>query len=125
VIWVILKIIFHFRPQSNIISQWHCRHYLGSVRVTADSTTVCKLCTKTPRCHCHRSPVVGSINDIADKRYAVSMTPLTKYDTNDQWASKFDMLWLFLKEISILKNHTGPIVLHYIYIQYSYEKEGG
>jgi hypothetical protein len=47
------------------------------------------------------------------------MTPLTsgqltKYDTADQWASKFDMRWLLLKGISIKNNtYSRQIVLLY------------
>jgi hypothetical protein len=43
------------------------------------------------------------------------MTPLTKLDTADQWASKFDMRWLILKGMSIKKIIHRQIVLHYIY----------
>jgi hypothetical protein len=46
---------------------------------------------------------MGSVNDTTDHWWAVAMTPLTKYDTADQWASKFEMCWLLLKGISIKK----------------------
>jgi hypothetical protein len=51
------------------------------------------------------------IHDTADQWLMVSMTPLTKYDTADQWASKFDRLWLLLKGISVKKSDIGK--LHY------------
>jgi hypothetical protein len=38
---------------------------------------------------------------------AVSMKPWTKYDTADQWASMFDLLWLLLKGISKIKSYIG------------------
>jgi hypothetical protein len=44
--------------------------------------------------------VVGGGNDTADKWWAVSMTPLTKYGTADQGYPKFNVLWLLLKWIS-------------------------
>jgi hypothetical protein len=47
--------------------------------------------------------VVGSVHDTGDQWWAVSMTLLTKYDTANQGASKFDVLWLLLKGISIKK----------------------
>jgi hypothetical protein len=59
--------------------------------------------------------VVGGVNDTADQWWAVSVTPLTKYDTTGQWASKLDMLWLLLRGIPIKKSIHRQTVLHYIY----------
>jgi hypothetical protein len=64
--------------------------------------------------------VVGGVNGTTDRWWAVSMTPLTsrgrcpftlptKYDTAGQLASKFDMLWLILKGISIKNSHIGKL----------------
>jgi hypothetical protein len=46
---------------------------------------------------------VGGVNDTADQWLAVSLTPLTKYDTDDQGASKFDVLLQLLMGISLQK----------------------
>jgi hypothetical protein len=53
--------------------------------------------------------VLGGVNDIIDRWWAVSMTPLTKIDTADQGASKFSVLWLLLKRIPIEKSYIGKL----------------
>jgi hypothetical protein len=68
---------------------------------------------------------VGGVNDTADHWWAVAMTPLTKYDTADQCALKFEIRWLLLKEISIKKIIHRQIVMHYTYIYNIYAKNIG
>jgi hypothetical protein len=53
--------------------------------------------------------MVGGVNDTADQRWALSMTPLTKIDTADQGTSKFSMLWLLLKGIPIEKSYIDKL----------------
>jgi hypothetical protein len=58
---------------------------------------------------------MGGVNGTANQWWVVSVTPLTKYDTSDQWASKPDKRWLLLMGISIKKKITQmKTVLHSI-----------
>jgi hypothetical protein len=68
--------------------------------------------------------MVGGVNDIADRWWAVSMTLLTKIDTADQWTSKFSVLWLLLKGIPIEKSYIGKLYYN-IYLQHFYKKFRG
>jgi hypothetical protein len=52
---------------------------------------------------------LSGINFTADLLWVVSETPLAKYDTVDNWTSKFYISWLLLKRISINKSYIDKL----------------